>query len=413
MIKSVGKQQRKRKIMAEPVEYSQISPLSVANYDSDEDGNNNNTVVPARRPLDHFLNSAVVQKRTWCIVAVFVASFVVAIPSMMGYPLISFLGLRDQNKHKPSLEFRQVDEDKWKFKILQIADIHLGEAEHLDWGAEQDRKTWIALDKVLRMEDPDLIVLSGDQLTANNCETNATAYYQVLGNFLSEYSIPWAMIFGNHDDMSYELPDGSKRPAKYSRKQLLEVDQSFALSLSQEGPSTIFGTTNYILDIHIHEQPAAQIYFLDTGGGSLPEELEQNQVDWLLEESSPELPAVAFQHIPTIQFKHSENCQGFKGEEGIASLQVNDPGIVQTLSDLGRVSFLAVGHQHGNDYCCPFSETLNVCFARHSGYGGYGRLDRGARIYELTIDDPDSRSLQWWESWVRLESGEVIDNVSP
>ena len=31
-----------------------------------------------------------------------------------------------------------------------------------------------------------------------------------------------------------------------------------------------------------------------------------------------------------------------------------------------------VGHDHGNDWCCPHG-TMIVCFGRHTGYGGYGR----------------------------------------
>jgi hypothetical protein len=89
---------------------------------------------------------------------------------------------------------------------------------------------------------------------------------------------------------------------------------------------------------------------------------------------------------------------------------------LNALAESGRVSFLAVGHNHGNDYCCPYSNssdtTLHVCFGRHSGYGGYGNWERGSRVYELTIsrDQSDSTAMQW-KSWVRLESGEIVDEV--
>jgi Calcineurin-like phosphoesterase len=84
-----------------------------------------------------------------------------------------------------------------KFKILQLTDIHLGEAANTDWGPRQDTKTWHLLDRVIRMEKPDLIVLSGDQLTANNVDANATVYYKLLGQHLSYYGVPWAMVCGN------------------------------------------------------------------------------------------------------------------------------------------------------------------------------------------------------------------------
>jgi hypothetical protein len=341
------------------------------------------------------------------------ATFLVLVAIAISMPNLD-CGVSMKSNYKPKLQFTQVDNQTWKFKILQIADIHLGEAEDTDWGPEQDRKTWVVLDKLISLESPDLIVLSGDQVTANNCDGNATEYYRLLGQFLSRYGIPWATIFGNHDDMDFEIPGTNlTKPAKHSRKDLLEVDQSFFLSLTQEGPSNVFGTTNYVLDIPMGDRPAAQIIFLDTGGGSLPQAIQQNQVEWLEKEFSfsSNLPAVAFQHIPTQDFHFNEDvCQGFHGEE-VGSVWF-DAGIARTLSNSGRVHFLGVGHNHGNDYCCPYSDTqMHVCYGRHSGYGGYGALERGARLYQLTIHEEDPHALQW-KSWVRLESGRIVDEVS-
>jgi hypothetical protein len=261
-------------------------------------------------------------------------------------------------------------------------------------------------------EDPDLIVLSGDQLTGNNCRDNATEYYRMLGEFLTTYNTPWAMIFGNHDDMDFTVPGENRTiPHKYSRKDLLEVDQSFPLSLSQNGPSDLFGTTNYVLDIQRDGTAMSQIYFLDSGGGSLPEEINENQIRWLeVQADLSQLPAVAFQHIPAYgDGLHA--CRGFQGE-GVDPLDY-DAGILETLSKHDRFSFLAVGHNHGNDYCCQYKDSsMHLCFGRHSGHGGYGKWDRGSRVYELSFENGDDTTAMDWKSWVRLESGEIIDEVS-
>lgn len=337
------------------------------------------------------------------------------------------------------------------FKILQIADIHLGEAESSDWGPEQDRKTFAVLDSILREERPNLIVLSGDQLTGNDCRENATAYYRELGEFLSRYEAPWATIFGNHDDMGYVDPDAGteSQPPKFGRRDLLAIDQSFALSLSQGGPSDVFGTSNYALDVlgpsdgprdGPRGRPAAQIFLLDSGGGSLAESIDSTQLRWLQRRESA-LPAVAFQHIPTESHRYSSSCSGFEGEEQIAALE-RDAGIVTKLVQAGRFLFLAVGHNHGNDYCCPYDSnaaplpakpnsrhanetSFHLCFGRHSGYGGYGAWERGARVYDLRLPclmttknaknvNPQKEATttsMTWKSWVRLESGAVVDRV--
>lgn len=63
-----------------------------------------------------------------------------------------------------------------------------------------------------------------------------------------------------------------------------------------------------------------------------------------------------------------------------------------------------VGHNHGLDWCCPY-QNLWLCFARHTGYGGYGNWPRGARILEIT-EHPFSL-----KSWIRMEDGSVHSEV--
>jgi len=46
--------------------------------------------------------------------------------------------------------------------------------------------------------------------------------------------------------------------------------------------------------------------------------------------------------------------------------------LLTTLAATGHVRAVFVGHDHGNDWCCPHG-TMTVCFGRHTGYGGYGR----------------------------------------
>ena len=81
---------------------------------------------------------------------------------------------------KPSLKFQSNDENVWTFKILQLADLHFGEDQWTDWGPEQDRKSIQAIQYFIEAERPDLVVLSGDQITGLNIDNNATSYYQKI-----------------------------------------------------------------------------------------------------------------------------------------------------------------------------------------------------------------------------------------
>lgn len=65
-----------------------------------------------------------------------------------------------------------------------------------------------------------------------------------------------------------------------------------------------------------------------------------------------------------------------------------------------NIKYAFAGHDHGNDWCCE-EDGVSFCFARHTGYGGYGDWDRGARMIEV---DEEGRV----KTWVRLEDGSVL-----
>ena len=350
------------------------------------------------------------------------------------------------------------DSSLYSFRIVQLADLHLGENAWTEWGPRNDHKTAQAIHRILSNHEPkpDLLVLSGDQITANNIDRNASAYYKWLAEtVLSPHGIPWAMIFGNHDDAPMEehdltMDNNQRRQGKTSRTQLAQTDQQYDLSLTQIGPGHVFGTSNYVLNIyHDHKNPqqaheiAARIVLLDSGGGSLPQQIHSSQLTWLHQiqqhrRRGHPAPTIVFSHIPTRQFRQSSttsHCLGMH-KDGVSFLD-RDAGLVDTLANDPNVLLLAVGHNHGNDYCCHYQQQptrtkntthyttimvdhnqqkgpsdLHLCFGRHSGYGGYGTWDRGARVYDLHWDF-DTGNFVSWSSHVRMENGSIVDEYTP
>merc|ERR1719388_241688 len=93
-----------------------------------------------------------------------------------------------------------------------------------------------------------------------------------------------------------------------------------------------------------------------------------------------------------------------------------------------------VGHDHGNDFCCPVRVTaeesrsvrnnfwnVHLCFGRHTGWGGYstpGMHTRGARVLEIDLSMAKkflSRAAgsPGINSWVRLEDGMTTGESPP
>ncbi|CAI8010134.1 Probable inactive purple acid phosphatase 16 [Geodia barretti] len=184
------------------------------------------------------------------------------------------------------------------FKIAQFADLHFGEAEDTLWGPLQDVNSTRVMERVLAWESPKLVVYSGDQVTGENINSNATAYWGRLLQPCVSTDTPWATVFGNHDDRS--VSGGT-------RIDLLTFDKSFNLSLSQFGPSDVHGLTNYYLLLYSNDKatiPLWVIYFLDSGGGTYPELVYPDQITWFNKTASDithtygPIPALAFFHIP-------------------------------------------------------------------------------------------------------------------
>jgi hypothetical protein len=96
-----------------------------------------------------------------------------------------------------------------KFKIVQIADTHMvtgmgvckdaidAEGNPLP-ESEADPLTVEFMGRVLDKEQPDLVVLTGDNVHHDVLDTQ-TALFKVVAPIIKR-QIPWAAIFGNHDD---------------------------------------------------------------------------------------------------------------------------------------------------------------------------------------------------------------------
>ncbi|XP_062006239.1 probable inactive purple acid phosphatase 16 [Rosa rugosa] len=293
---------------------------------------------------------------------------------------------------------------------------------------------------VLDHEIPDFVIYLGDVITANNIAIkNASLYWDQAISPTRARGIPWASVFGNHDDAAFEWPmewfSGPGIPeircsvANSScsgeedcsfkgthRLELMKNEIALSpLSYSRYGPKELWpSVSNYVLQVSSSNNPGSPVaflYFLDSGGGSYPEVLSSAQAEWFRQkalEINPDsrVPELIFWHIPSRAYKKAaprfgihKPCVGSINKERVAT-QDAENGIMKFLAERVSVKAIFVGHNHGLDWCCPYKK-LWLCFARHTGYGGYGNWARGARIIEIT-QQPFSI-----KSWIRMEDGSV------
>ncbi|KAJ3693129.1 hypothetical protein LUZ60_012224 [Juncus effusus] len=333
------------------------------------------------------------------------------------------------------------------FKIALFADLHYGENAWTDWGPAQDVNSDRVMSTVLDSEKPDFVIYLGDLITANNLAIqNASLYWDKAISPTRKRGIPFSTVFGNHDDAyfvwpsewfssfripqiicpnsqisdsgsPYNIMEGQKSCSfrGTTRMELMQTEISNnILSNSINGPKELWpGVSNYILRVLSSDgsKPVLFMYFFDSGGGSYPQVISSAQTEWFSKQSqiinpNGQVPEVIFWHIPSIAYSKvapkpnssiTGKCIGSINKESVAS-QEAEFGIMDILTTRPSVQAIFVGHNHGLDWCCPY-KTIWLCFARHTGYGGYGSWPRGARILELT-ENPFSL-----KTWIRMENG--------
>lgn len=339
------------------------------------------------------------------------------------------------------------------FQLSIFSNLHFGEAEDTLWGPEQDLKSARVMNSVLDNEQTTgLVVLNGDLITGENTFLhNSTKYVDSVVAPLVKRGMSWASTYGNHDS-----------DFNISREGIFAEESKYSLSRTKNMVSASdAGVSNYYLPVYGNDSavPEFLFWFFDSRGGNYfqqesaagkpvpqPNWVSQSVVDWFTETRSAlekeyghVVSSVAFVHIPVNAMAafqatgvNANREPGINDDDPLAqqgsasgqgevsgtafSYNGQDIPFMQALLDTKGLKAVFSGHDHGDDWCFRWDSKLkgmnltgnglDLCFSRHSGYGGYGSWTRGSRQVVLTKGREDV------ETWVRLEDGSVSGRVT-
>ncbi|MCJ1243630.1 purple acid phosphatase [Trapelia coarctata] len=372
-------------------------------------------------------------------------------------PVAKLSVLRGRAKPRPDARAALKVREDGTFKIVQISDTHMvtgvgvckdainAYGNHLP-ESEADPLTVNFIGKILDVERPDLVILTGDQLH-HNIPDSQSALFKVVAPII-ERSIPFAAVFGNYDSEGIHA---------LSRTAQMLILQNLPFSLCESGPEEIDGIGNFYLQVLApapSQLPLSTLYFLDSHG-QIPSKIinpdykpiNQSQIDWFVNASQAERSArgkdnndnrfylsLAFLHIPLPEFgdRHLSIRNGHRREP------TESPSFNSHFYDAlakGGISALSCGHDHVNDFCALLPHQTQqdgdktpqpgpwLCYGGGSGFGGYcsygkKRFHRRTRVWEL---DTSTGSLKTWmrveyvmdrvDELVLVESGAVIDTL--
>ncbi|MEI0738135.1 metallophosphoesterase [Paenibacillus sp. JTLBN-2024] len=135
-----------------------------------------------------------------------------------------------------------------------------------------DAETKSSMEMVIREEQPDLIVFTGDVIASARTKDPMASFRKAVA--VAENSrIPWAAVFGNHDS------EGIVTRAEMHR---LQLEHKYCVA--KEDPPGISGAGNFTLTVmNDRGEAGAALYFLDSGdyspfGGY--DWIRRDQIDW-------------------------------------------------------------------------------------------------------------------------------------
>lgn len=234
------------------------------------------------------------------------------------------------------------------FTILQLTDLHY----HLP---HMTKDTDERVKKLVEANNPDFIVITGDSVYG---PTNVM-YTKHVAELMDSFEIPWAIVYGNHDD-----------EGKADKYWMGSVYENSKYGVYENGPCNIGGTGNYAVNLTKDGQPFYSLIMMDSNrvtpyngkneyGSFTPSQvswyswLQQGLVDNGYDKS------MMFFHVPFPEYLDAYEAWEQSGfdpsigsgskNEGVCSAPYN-PGMFNKILERGATTHVFVGHDHVNDF---------------------------------------------------------------
>ena len=282
------------------------------------------------------------------------------------------------------------------FVILNLTDTQLSDKEWEEGHIARNVLTHTVTSLIERIQ-PDLITITGDLAWAGHHHS-----YEMLAELLDSFSIPWAPVWGNHDNQ------GGVEEIEH----VISIFEKYKNFTYERGEPSL-GNGNYVIAVEEDGTPVEALIMMDTHDRlpfTLPNgetkkawaKLSAEQLDWyslqidtLCELGCKEATLVT--HIPIFAYKEafysawkgvrpekdvtyeeSTNPElwndGYKSSfgvkhEGVGSYPAED-GALDVILSCGLTKNLICGHEHVNNYVVEH-KGIRFIYALKTGMGCY------------------------------------------
>ncbi len=295
------------------------------------------------------------------------------------------------------------------FKIVAFTDLHL------DTYIKKGRYTMELLIENIKVEQPDLVVLVGDNITSSYNRGRVKQLCEVMEGL----NVYWAPVFGNHEGDNWQ---------SVSRQKMGDTFASYPHCLFEPDTkqlndgSSVWGIGNYAINIVDGQGVRQTLYFLDSGAFASRESRKQlglkkksydhlkpSQIEWYRQTvekisttAGEVVPSMLYVHIPIAEFalalddvpkKDNGNIlfdepssKGTLAEFGVAYEEVCCPrlasgapyscGLFDTIKECGSTQAVVSGHDHINNFRIKYQDVYLI-YNQVSGYSSYNVKTKG------------------------------------
>lgn len=324
--------------------------------------------------------------------------------------------------YKSDLKFNK----NGKFTILQVSDA---QDMHIP-----RRGMFKMLNKIYDKVNPDLIILTGDNILGNHINDAPIGNWQnvkskkgtfkrmrkALGHLLKpieKRKIPFAFVYGNHDDRNC-----------ITKKEQASIygEYDYCIKYNLDNDKVDCDTYNVPIYASNSDKVNYNIWMIDSAGADDDgnngfEYVKKEAVDWYIEkseqlenENSGPVMSLMFQHIPVPQTKeffvecdekdptavksrdgnfyklNPEKAKGYAFE--YPETTEKDFGQLDALRQRGDVCSLVFGHDHTNCFTGEL-DGVNIVQTPGASFRSYGNMvSRGVRVFEIDENDPSTFS---------------------
>ncbi len=298
------------------------------------------------------------------------------------------------------------------FVVLNLTDIQLS-YEDYDKNCTARKILDHTVNELIERVHPDLITISGDL-----CTEHEDKGYDAFADFFEELGIPWAPIFGNHDNMCPpefidEIADRfMKRPLCLYEKGDPEMGNgNFVIEIEEDGK-----IVSALIMADAHEVAP----FTDSEGNRkyTYETFWSKQFDWYKEQIASlkekgckdsvlilHTPLFAYRQASEKAYRSTVNLkkltweeslspnvwnEGFEGSCGLRRDEFGAPvfedGVFALLKEHGHTNHVVAGHDHKSNYIINYNG-IKLIYATKTGIGCYYDWDiNGGTVLEIGND---------------------------